>query len=565
MKVKLRTWLVFCLFGISSIFSVAIFLVVQQGLEDNLLKRTKDQLNSINILKKRLVEQVLYDQQNEIANILEYQQSRNSSVSDLVDAISSIPDVDMIGLKACANCEVGFEAQTVMDSSFYRFEYSLDSIKVLVYLDYFSISSILKERTGLGRTGESYLVGSNYRMLSESIFFPDSLPQSIPCETRGATEAFKGAEGVDVYPDYRGVPIIGVYRLISFGGLEMAILTEIDLEEAMEPIREIREKMLIMLAAIIIWSFFGSAGVAELLARPVRRLGAMMDQLTRGKLPEKNREPEFIHEFSVIINSMNRLIQALKSTVTFAQHIGQGKMEASYKKLSDEDELGVAILTMRDQLVALDQQKTALERQSRKNLVDGQERERARIARDLHDGLGAMLTTMKLKLSKSLDGDASEEFRKLLDDAIREARNLSRNLMPSVLMDFGIYEALEQLCEATEKNTGFKVQFNSERDNGQTRLEKPRQVHVYRIVQEAINNAIKHSGGTSITVSVTEFDDQMNLYMKDDGTGFDTTRLGQFEGIGFKNIKERTEILNGQLVVDSSPDGTIIEVDFPLE
>ena len=565
MKVKLRTWLVSCLFGISSVFSIAIFWVVQQSLEDNLLNRTKDQLNSINILKKRLVEQVLYDRQNEIAHILDYQRTRRSDETDLADAIGSIPDVMKIGLRACENCGLGFSARTIPDSTFYQFEYSIDSVSVLVYLDYFSISSILNERTGLGNTGESYLVASNYRMLSESIFYPDKRPQSIICKTDGAVAAFKGKEGVEIYPDYRGVPIIGVYRLISFEGLEMAILTEIDVQEAMGPIKEVRSKMVILLLVIILLSFTGSTIVAVLLVRPVKRLKSKMDQLTQGKLPEMDAEPEFIDEFVVIINSMNKLIQALKSTVTFAHHIGQGKMDESYDMLSDEDELGQAIISMRDQLVILDHQKTKLEKESKKLLIEGQESERERVARDLHDGLGAMLTTMKLKLAKELDQNTKEEFKDLLNEAIKEARNLSRNLMPSVLMDFGMHEALFQLCQNTQKNTGINVQFNSEKDIDRTKLEKHKQVYVYRIVQEVINNAIKHSECAEITISITEFDDQINLFMKDDGKGFEVEKMSYSEGLGFKNIKERTELLNGKLLIDSGKGGTVIEIDIPIE
>ncbi len=565
LKVKLRTWLVICLFGISAVFSIAIFWVVQQSMEDNLLNRTKDQLNSINILKKRLVEQVLYDRQNEIANILEYQQSRQSNEADLVDAISSIPDVQMIGLRNCSGCEMGFSAQVIEDSTFYRFEYRLDTISVSVYLDYYSLSDILKERTGLGRTGESYLVAPNYKMLSESIFFPDSLPQTIICKTQGALEAISGKEGIKTYPDYRGVPIIGVYRPVSFYGLEMAILTEIDLKEAMDPIQEIRRKMMVLLVAILILSLMGSATVAEWLVRPVRRLKSRVDQLTLGALPDSDDREEFIDEFAEIINAMNKLINALKSTVAFADHIGKGQMKESYEMLSDKDELGQAIMSMRDQLVVLDQQKKELEQQSKKFLIEGQENERERIARDLHDGLGAMLTTMKLKITQKLDESSKSEFMSLLDEAIQEARNLSRNLMPSVLMDFGMYEALSQLCQTTEKNTGIAVKYISDRDTERTKLEKARQVYVYRIVQEVINNAIKHSGASEINISLTEFDDQINLYMKDNGKGFDVKTVRRSSGLGFKNIMERTELLNGKILFESGSKGTVIEIDIPIE
>ncbi len=564
MKIKLRTLLIICFFGISAVFSIAIFIVVYKNLDNNLLERTKDQLNSINILKTKLIEQVLSNQRTEIFRILEYQRSHFTSQKNLVDALSSIQDVQKIGVLACDDCNYQFSAATIPDSSYYLFKYGLDTASIRVYLDYHSLQDILKERTGLGVTGESYLVGPNYRMISESIFFPDSLPQLIPSKTKGAIKAFKGQTGVEVYPDYRGVPIIGVYRLVDFHGMKMALLTEIDKEEAMSPIIMIRTRMVELLLFILLVSFFGSAILAEWLQRPVRRLKTIADKLTVGELPEKQHQSEFIDEFSIIMQSMNRLVDALRSTVRFANYIGEGKMNEKYVSLGEKDELGKAIMAMRDQLVVLNEEKTKLERQSKKFLLEGQEKERERIARDLHDGLGAMLTTMKLRLSNKLNKTTKEELIALLEDAINEARNLSRNLMPAVLMDFGLFDALAQLAQTTEKNTGIKINYNYDSESEKSKLKKSRQVYVYRIVQEALNNALKHADCSEIQLSITEFDDQLNVYIKDNGKGLKENSVLESAGIGFKNIKERTGLLNGELILESNDSGTIVEVNIPI-
>ncbi|MFY0626569.1 MAG: sensor histidine kinase [Reichenbachiella sp.] len=564
MKIKLRTWLVICLFGVSSFFAITIFIVVEQSLEDNLLDKTKDQLNSINILKKRLVEQALLDRQTEILHILEYQQSHHTTQENLIDALSSIQDVRQIGIKNCKDCSYQFRAKAIPDSTFYRFEYNLDTIFLRVYLDYYPFGDILKERTGLGTTGESYLVGSDFRMISESIFYPDSLPYDIPCRTTGSIRAFEGNEGIETYPDYRGVNIIGAYRLVNFKGLKIALLTEIDLAEAMNPIKEIRADLIKLLVAILLLSFLGSTLLAEWLQRPVRRLKKTIDQMTLGILPEKEEHNETIEEFWVIEKSMNKLIHALKSTVQFAIKIGKGDMAGSLISLSDKDELGQAIMSMRDQLVILDEQKSVLERKSKKFLIEGQERERERIARDLHDGLGAMLTTMKLKLSQEKDIKANAELVKLLEDAINEARNLSRNLMPSVLSDFGLFEALSLLAQSTKKNTGTLVKFSCEHDGEKSKLKKNKQVYVYRIVQEAINNSLKHAECSEILLTVTEFDDQMNVFIKDNGEGLDEDTFKEKLGLGVKNIQERTELLQGELIIESDKSGTSIDLTIPL-
>jgi signal transduction histidine kinase len=553
------------LFGTIAVFSIAIFVAVQRHLENNLLERTNDRLNSINILKTRLVEQVLSSQKTEIFRILEYQRSHNSSPQNLVDALSSILDVQQIGLVSCSDCDGNFSATTIPDSTFYRFDYGIDTVFVRVYLDYQSLKDILKERAGLGVTGESYLVGQDYRMISESIFFPDSLPQLIPCKTLGAIKAFQGQTGVEVYPDYRGVPIIGVYRLIDFHGISIALLTEIDLEEAMSPIKDIRANMIKLLFVMLLLSLIGSAFLAGWLQRPVRRLKIIADKLTLGELPESDQNSEFIEEFSTIAHSMNKLVEALRSTVRFANEIGKGKMHETYVSLGEKDELGKAIMTMRDKLVILDREKTKLERQSKRFLIEGQEKERERIARDLHDGLGAMLTTMKLRLSNDLNENTKEELTHLLNEAIKEARNLSRNLMPTVLVDFGLFDALAQLAQSTEKNTGISIKYSCDCEHEKSKLKKSKQVYVYRIVQEVLNNAVKHANCSEIRCTITEFDDQMNVYIKDNGKGMADNSVSESTGHGFKNIKERTALLNGELILESDSRGTTVEINIPIE
>jgi len=553
------------LFGISAVFSISIFVVIYQNLEDNLLDRTKDRLNSINTLKTRLVEQVLSSQRTEIFRILEYQRSHISTQQDLIDALSPIQDVQQIGLIPCTDCNNQFSAATVADSTFYLFEYGVDTVFIRVYLDYHSLKDILKERTGLGVTGESYLVGPDYKMISESIFFPDSLPQLIPCKTVGAIRAFDGERGVDIYPDYRGVPIIGVYRLVEFNGIQMALLTEMDSEEAMSPIVAIRTKMIELLLVILLFSLFGSTLLAEWLQRPVRRLKKIADKLTLGELSENEKKTEFIEEFWTILQSMNKLVESLRSTVRFANYIGKGKMNETYVSLGDKDELGKAIMTMRDQLVSLDKEKSKLQRRSKKFLIEGQENERERIARDLHDGLGAMLTTMKLRLGHDLNEDTREELIKLLDEAINEARNLSRNLMPAVLMDFGLLDALAQLAQSAQSNSGISIKYSCDSEGDRSKLKKSKQVYVYRIVQEVLNNALKHAECTEIQLSITEFDDQMNLFIKDNGKGLEDDSISASSGLGFQNIQERIALLNGELIIESDEHGTTVEVNIPIE
>ena len=174
------------------------------------------------------------------------------------------------------------------------------------------------------------------------------------------------------------------------------------------------------------------------------------------------------------------------------------------------------------------------------------------------------MTAMKLRLSNELNETTKVEFMKMLDDAINETRNLSRNLMPAVLMDFGLFDALAQLSRSTEQNTGIKVIYSCDSVSEKSQLIKSKQVYVYRIAQEVINNALKHANCSEILLSVTEFDDQMNIYMKDNGKGLKDDSISKSSGLGFKNIKERTGLLNGELIVESDKHGTIVEINIPI-
>ena len=98
-----------------------------------------------------------------------------------------------------------------------------------------------------------------------------------------------------------------------------------------------------------------------------------------------------------------------------------------------------------------------------------------------------------------------------------------------------------------------------------SKLSKAKQVYVYRIVQEAINNTLKHAQCSEIQLSITEFDDQLNVFIKDNGKGFDVNDLASHSGHGIKNIKERSALLNGEAVIESDNNGTTIDINIPLE
>lgn len=541
------------------------FNLTYSSLEEALIVRTKDNLNAVNILKRRLIELNLLDKRQEAAHILSNASIHEVPEPYLLENLQAITEVIEVEIFPPSRASTEpFDARLNQDSTRFEFFFYQKERDVRLSFGMESLQNILLERTGLGFTGESYVVNESRKLMSSSLFFPSEYPTHIVCNTKGVNYALEGREGVEIYPDYRGVDIMGAYRPYEFNGLKMALVTEIDVSEMMRPIYQIRDKMAVVVVILLIISLVVSIVLSRALSQPIRNLVKVADQLSLGALPSDVRSSGPILEMQMITLSMDSLIHSLKQIVSFADDIGQGKMESTYMMLSPKDELGKAIVRMREQLISLSAEKAALELDSKRILIEAQEKDRERISRDLHDGMGALLTTLKLKMEKSGALATHPDMKDLIERTIAETRSLARNLMPSVLRDFGLNEALSQLVSDIESGASIRVHFFNELERSEIKLQKEQHLYIYRIVQEALNNALKHAKCTEIQLSITVFDDHLALYIKDNGRGFGAGRNKESKGLGLKNIEERVRLLNGKLFIESDETGTGIEIDIPI-
>lgn len=207
-----------------------------------------------------------------------------------------------------------------------------------------------------------------------------------------------------------------------------------------------------------------------------------------------------------------------------------------------------------------------------KALIEGQNSEQKRISEDLHDGLGQTLTAASLNLMalenelKSPNVKQQEylnSLKKLLNNTIHDIRNISHNLMPSLLEEEGLESALDELCNRNLK--GIKMDISLQINGLDERIDENIEISVFRIVQEVISNTIKHASASSLNIRLTKEGNQLILDTIDDGIGFnpETTRK---KGIGLKNITVRTTLLKGNIKVDSVPGkGTHIRIEIPLK
>ena len=203
------------------------------------------------------------------------------------------------------------------------------------------------------------------------------------------------------------------------------------------------------------------------------------------------------------------------------------------------------------------------------SLLKGQEEERSRLAKDLHDGLGGLLSGVKFSLSNMKDNlivtpDNMAVFERsldMIDTSIKELRRVAHNMMPEMLTKFGLDEALKDYCNTVNATKLLAVKYQSL--GMETRFDKANEIIVYRIVQELLNNILKHAEASEVFVQLIRQDDRLNIVVEDNGKGFDTAILEKSKGAGWVNIRSRVEYLKGQLDVHSEPGkGTLINMEF---
>lgn len=203
-------------------------------------------------------------------------------------------------------------------------------------------------------------------------------------------------------------------------------------------------------------------------------------------------------------------------------------------------------------------------------VLKGEEQERTRLAKDLHDGLGGMLSGIKYSLNTMKgnlvmtpnDAQAFERSIDMLDSSIKEMRRVAHNMMPEALVKFGLDAALKDFCNDINQSGVLKITYQSIKVQDMV-IDQTMAITIYRIVQELINNTIKHAAAGHAIVQLSRTDDGLNITVEDDGKGFDTSLLKSVKGIGWSNIQNRIEFLKGRLDVNSQPGkGTSVLIEL---
>ncbi len=202
-------------------------------------------------------------------------------------------------------------------------------------------------------------------------------------------------------------------------------------------------------------------------------------------------------------------------------------------------------------------------------IIQTEEKERKRFAKDLHDGMGPLLSSVKMSVSSLAQmqhDDASraivENTEIVINEAIKSLKEISNNLSPHVLNNFGLLRALSNFANKINVNKSLRIKLNSNLKD--ERFDSNVEVVLYRVICELINNTIKHAHAKKIDISLTKEDEYLSITYKDDGKGFDVSKIidqPSFSGMGFSNIYSRINSLKGEIDIASEQrKGTLVTI-----
>jgi signal transduction histidine kinase len=255
------------------------------------------------------------------------------------------------------------------------------------------------------------------------------------------------------------------------------------------------------------------------------------------------------------------LLVCIASAVGYSvfQHQKSEKMQVEHKNKLHQQ---IVVDLLKDQEV-----------ESLNSMVEGQEKERQRIAADLHDSLGGTLAAVKVSLftlQRKLDSEsepalkAYQQTNRLLEEACEEVRRISHNLSDNTLEDIGIVSAISNMYDTLAQSNQFDINLETSGFEDE-RLERTVEINLYRIVQELFQNIVKHAEASTVSVYLNRFDDSINLVVEDNGVGFNYFPNRKPKTMGLANISSRVRKLNGNLRIDTAPgQGTTTEVNIPV-
>lgn len=429
----------------------------------------------------------------------------------------------------------------------------------LIRLDGARIQQVLQRSARLGRIGHALLLDPQGNVMASTLQISCGSPGE---HARFYRQAFAGGRAqVSIVPVEFGFPgeSPGHFHVMAFAPLRsapLAIAIGGDLDTISAPINRLRWG-LALVGLLALGGIWGASLVgARMLVRPVHRLTQAAQRIADGDLSTPLQVPEG-GEIGAMAEALERMRLRLLENIQ------------ELARWSETLEIRVA-----ERTEALRQQE-ALTRQLLRRLLTAQEEERARLARELHDEAGQVLTAVRLGLDRlaKILGEANpwaqeqlQQTRELVTQAMEDLRRVISALRPGVLDQLGLIPALRGVAEALLGPQG--IQLTLETEGITERLPGEVELILFRIAQEAMHNVARHSQATHVWIRLTRGEKELIMEIQDNGRGFDpmaVTAEGSGRGLGLAGMRERATLIGGQLEIHSRPgQGTTIRVRIPL-
>ena len=430
------------------------------------------------------------------------------------------------------------------------------------------------ERDGLGKSGETYIVGADYKMRNDSRFFieqpstffsmmekvgtSNALLDTIRSQstsillqevhTDASTEALAGRTNTKIISDYRGVTVLSSYTPLHIGGVDWIIISEIDASEVFQSVYALRERLILFSLFIGLFAIAFGVYISNTIATPILRLAGSTERFGKGELTHR-AEVQTTDEIGLLAKTFNTMASnIMEKTTLFEQEVDQ-RERVMLQLQSSEREL----------------------RSLSSHLQTIREEERKQIAREIHDELGQALTTLKLKLS--LLDQGSEAFdhasrqrlnsmSEIIDETIKSVRRIITELRPGLLDDLGLTAAMEWQAEEFEQRTG--IVCNLIITPSEIIVDQNRSTAIFRIFQEALTNTARHAHASCIDARLAERDRTIELSVTDNGKGITEEQISDSNSFGLIGIRERVLFLGGKVQIHGKYGiGTTVHVTVP--
>lgn len=430
------------------------------------------------------------------------------------------------------------------------------------------------EEEGLGKTGETYIVGDDFMMRNDSRFFVEDsslylrrlrrLGTDEPtlarirsrsttvliqqAKTEATVDALLGNTDTRLIDDYRGMPVLSSYTPLNVAGVRWVILAEIDAHEALAPVAALRERLIVAgLALLLLASAVGFA-LSRRISHPLVALTAATERFGRGdpyiRVPDSSPD-----EMGLLARTFNRMAEGMSENTERLQR------EITERSRAEEE-----LRRSREEL-----------RNLSTHLQSVREEERQGLAREIHDELGQAISSLKLELAlmrEELDQTPAEAARRIAsmsevcDTTIRAVRRIITQLRPRLLDDLGLTAAMEWQVEEFQHRTDIRCSLRITPE--EVTLDPARSTAIFRILQETLTNIARHSGATAVSVQLRLEKAGVTLDVVDNGRGISEEQIHDSRSFGVLGIRERAHYWGGTVTIKGQPaQGTLVSVFLP--